>query len=250
MDPTFEHAGYLLDDGDVEVGGTAPEAAAISPIMSPACDRLEIANHGDEPARLIRRRVAHFRRGPARCGRWNFVGRSLHEIAEYRQGSGMAGAEQVRRRSADVSRGAVPTVSATSRRYCQALGSKPLVWLIHTGQHRRAGHRRAPARTSHHLGRRPAGGPDSTSTTKTPRRVRVPSPTPRSIPAHRRTRPGHIILGRRRRRRPARATGPRIAPAPLRWVTQYIAKQHRVPGLTARRDYAFGGIHRKVREIP
>lgn len=81
VDPTFEH-GVLLDDGDVEVGGTVLQRADLA-YQSPGWDRLQIANHGDEPARLILLGGPPF--GEALLMWWNFVGRSHDEIVAYRQ---------------------------------------------------------------------------------------------------------------------------------------------------------------------
>ncbi|CDO07937.1 pirin family protein [Mycolicibacterium cosmeticum] len=81
IDPTFEH-GALLDRGDVEVAGT-PLAVADLCYQSPGCDRLEIVNRGDVPARLILLGGPPF---PERLVMWwNFVGRSHEDIVAYRE---------------------------------------------------------------------------------------------------------------------------------------------------------------------
>jgi redox-sensitive bicupin YhaK (pirin superfamily) len=81
VDPGFEH-GVLLDDGDVDVGGTVLQRADLA-YQSPGWDRLEIINRGDTPARLILLGGPPF--GEALLMWWNFVGRSHDEIVAYRQ---------------------------------------------------------------------------------------------------------------------------------------------------------------------
>lgn len=80
VDPAFEH-GVLLDDGDVEVGGTPLKRADLA-YQSPGWDRLEIVNRGAGPARLILLGGPPF--GEALLMWWNFVGRSHDEITKYR----------------------------------------------------------------------------------------------------------------------------------------------------------------------
>jgi redox-sensitive bicupin YhaK (pirin superfamily) len=80
VDPAFEH-GILLDDGDVEVGGTVLQRADLA-YQSPGWDRLEIVNRGAAPARLILLGGPPFPESLLMW--WNFVGRSHDEIAEYR----------------------------------------------------------------------------------------------------------------------------------------------------------------------
>lgn len=80
VDPSFEH-GVLLDTGDVEVGGTVLHRADLA-YQSPGWERLQIANRGDAPARLILLGGPPF--GETLLMWWNFVGRSHEEIVEYR----------------------------------------------------------------------------------------------------------------------------------------------------------------------
>lgn len=80
VDPAFEH-GILLDDGDVEVGGTVLQRADLA-YQPPGWDRLEIVNRGAAPARLILLGGPPFPESLLMW--WNFVGRSHDEIAEYR----------------------------------------------------------------------------------------------------------------------------------------------------------------------
>lgn len=80
VDPAFEH-GALLDRGGVEVAGAALDVADLS-YQPPGCDRLEITNRGDAPARLILLGGPPF---PERLVMWwNFVGRSHEDIVAYR----------------------------------------------------------------------------------------------------------------------------------------------------------------------
>ncbi len=80
VDPAFEH-GVLLDDGDVEFGGTALQRGDLA-YQSPGCQRLEIVNRGPAPARMVLLGGPPF--GEALLMWWNFVGRTHDEIAEYR----------------------------------------------------------------------------------------------------------------------------------------------------------------------
>jgi redox-sensitive bicupin YhaK (pirin superfamily) len=81
VDPTFEH-GVLLDQGEVEVAGTALDVADLC-YQSPGCARLEIVNRADAPARLIVLGGPPF---PERLVMWwNFVGRSHDDIVAYRE---------------------------------------------------------------------------------------------------------------------------------------------------------------------
>ena len=81
VDPSFEH-GVLLDEGAVEVNGTALSRADLA-YQSPGSDRLAIVNRGEQPARMILLGGPPF--GEALLMWWNFVGRSHDEIVAYRQ---------------------------------------------------------------------------------------------------------------------------------------------------------------------
>jgi redox-sensitive bicupin YhaK (pirin superfamily) len=81
VDPAFEH-GALLDQGEVEVAGDQLQVADLA-YQSPGCDRLQIVNRADAPARLILLGGPPF---PERLVMWwNFVGRSHEDIVEYRE---------------------------------------------------------------------------------------------------------------------------------------------------------------------
>jgi redox-sensitive bicupin YhaK (pirin superfamily) len=72
----------LLDQGEVEVAGTALDVADLC-YQSPGCARLEIVNRADAPARLIVLGGPPF---PERLVMWwNFVGRSHDDIVAYRE---------------------------------------------------------------------------------------------------------------------------------------------------------------------
>ena len=105
VDPSFEH-GVLLDRGSVEVGGDALAVADLA-YQSPGCDRLEIVNRGDTPARLV------LLGGPPFPDRlvmwWNFVGRSHDDIVAYRD-AWQAGADRFG--AVEGYRGAVPRLPA------------------------------------------------------------------------------------------------------------------------------------------
>ena len=81
VDPVFEH-GVLLDQGDVEVGGTALEVADLA-FQAAGSDRLELVNRGHGPARVVLLGGPPF---PEQLVMWwNFVGRSHEDIVRYRQ---------------------------------------------------------------------------------------------------------------------------------------------------------------------
>jgi quercetin 2,3-dioxygenase len=81
VDPTFEH-GVLLDRGSVEVAGTSLDVADLA-FQAAGCDRLEIVNRGQDPARAVLLGGPPF---PEQLVMWwNFVGRSHQDIAAYRQ---------------------------------------------------------------------------------------------------------------------------------------------------------------------
>jgi redox-sensitive bicupin YhaK (pirin superfamily) len=81
VDPVFEH-GVLLDQGDVEVGGTALEVADLA-FQAAGSDRLELVNRGHGPARIVLLGGPPF---PEQLVMWwNFVGRSHEDIVRYRQ---------------------------------------------------------------------------------------------------------------------------------------------------------------------
>jgi redox-sensitive bicupin YhaK (pirin superfamily) len=105
VDPTFEH-GLLLDDGDVEFGGTALNRGDLA-YQSPGFDRLEIVNRGAAPARMILLGGPPF--AEALLMWWNFVGRTHDEIAEYR---GLWQAGDDRFGAVTGYRGAVPRLPA------------------------------------------------------------------------------------------------------------------------------------------
>jgi redox-sensitive bicupin YhaK (pirin superfamily) len=81
VDPAFEH-GVLLDQGGVEVAGTALEVADLA-FQGIGHQALNLANRGNGPTRVI------LLGGPPFPDRllmwWNFVGRSHEDIATYRQ---------------------------------------------------------------------------------------------------------------------------------------------------------------------
>ena len=81
VDPVFEH-GVLLDQGDVEVAGTALEVADLA-FQGAGHGRLSLTNRGDGPARVLMLGGPPF---PEQLVMWwNFVGRSHEDIASYRQ---------------------------------------------------------------------------------------------------------------------------------------------------------------------
>jgi quercetin 2,3-dioxygenase len=81
VDPGFEH-GVLLDQGSVEVGGTALAVADLA-FQAAGADCLEVVNRGDGPARVVLLGGPPF---PEQLVMWwNFVGRSHQDIAAYRQ---------------------------------------------------------------------------------------------------------------------------------------------------------------------
>jgi quercetin 2,3-dioxygenase len=81
VDPDFEH-GVLLDQGRVEVAGTALDVADLA-FQAAGSDGLVIGNRGDSPARVVLLGGPPF---PEQLVMWwNFVGRSHDDIATYRQ---------------------------------------------------------------------------------------------------------------------------------------------------------------------
>ncbi len=81
VDPLFEH-GVLLDQGSVEVAGTALEVADLA-FQAAGSDRLSIVNRGPSPARVVLLGGPPF---PEQLVMWwNFVGRSHEDIVMYRQ---------------------------------------------------------------------------------------------------------------------------------------------------------------------
>jgi quercetin 2,3-dioxygenase len=81
IDPVFEH-GVLLDQGSVEVAGTALAMADLA-FQAPGRDRLEVVNRGQSAARVVLLGGPPF---PEQLVMWwNFVGRSHEDIALYRQ---------------------------------------------------------------------------------------------------------------------------------------------------------------------
>ncbi|HEX2399128.1 MAG TPA: pirin-like C-terminal cupin domain-containing protein, partial [Mycobacterium sp.] len=81
VDPAFEH-GVLLDQGDVEVGGTTLEVADLA-FHAAGSDRLQLVNRGHGAARIVLLGGPPF---PEQLVMWwNFVGRSHDDIVRYRQ---------------------------------------------------------------------------------------------------------------------------------------------------------------------
>jgi redox-sensitive bicupin YhaK (pirin superfamily) len=81
VDPAFEH-GVLLDQGGVEVAGTALAVADLA-FQAAGSNRLEVVNRGRSPARVLLLGGPPF---PEQLVMWwNFVGRSHEDIASYRQ---------------------------------------------------------------------------------------------------------------------------------------------------------------------
>jgi quercetin 2,3-dioxygenase len=81
VDPIFEH-GVLLDQGSVEVAGTALAVADLA-FLAAGSDRLEVVNRGQSPARVLLLGGPPF---PEQLVMWwNFVGRSHEDIVLYRQ---------------------------------------------------------------------------------------------------------------------------------------------------------------------
>jgi quercetin 2,3-dioxygenase len=81
VDPVFEH-GVLLDQGDVDVAGTALAVADLA-FQAAGSDRLEVVNRGRHTARVMLLGGPPF---PEQLLMWwNFVGRSHEDIAAYRQ---------------------------------------------------------------------------------------------------------------------------------------------------------------------
>jgi hypothetical protein len=81
VDPAFEH-GLLLDQGGVEVAGTALAVADLA-FQAAGSNRLEVVNRGQSPARVLLLGGPPF---PEQLVMWwNFVGRSHEDIASYRQ---------------------------------------------------------------------------------------------------------------------------------------------------------------------
>jgi redox-sensitive bicupin YhaK (pirin superfamily) len=81
VEPDFEH-GVLLDQGSVEVAGTALDVADLA-FQAAGNDGLTIVNRGESPARVVLLGGPPF---PEQLVMWwNFVGRSHEDIAHYRQ---------------------------------------------------------------------------------------------------------------------------------------------------------------------
>jgi redox-sensitive bicupin YhaK (pirin superfamily) len=80
VDPAFEH-GILLDQGDLRAGG---DALGIGDLwyQSPGCDRVELSNCGDTPARALLLGGPPFEEELIMW--WNFVGRTHDEIEAFR----------------------------------------------------------------------------------------------------------------------------------------------------------------------
>jgi redox-sensitive bicupin YhaK (pirin superfamily) len=81
VDPAFEH-GVLLDQGSVEVAGTALDVADLA-FQGVGSDGLAVTNPGEGPARVLLLGGPPF---PEQLVMWwNFVGRSHDDIAAYRR---------------------------------------------------------------------------------------------------------------------------------------------------------------------
>jgi redox-sensitive bicupin YhaK (pirin superfamily) len=81
VDRDFEH-GVLLDQGGVEVAGTALDVADLA-FQAAGSDHLTIVNRGETPARVVLLGGPPF---PEQLVMWwNFVGRSHEDIATYRR---------------------------------------------------------------------------------------------------------------------------------------------------------------------
>jgi len=81
VNPAFEH-GVLLDQGSVEVAGTALAVADLA-LQAAGGDCLEVVNRGQSPARVLVLGGPPF---PEQLVMWwNFVGRSHEDIAAYRE---------------------------------------------------------------------------------------------------------------------------------------------------------------------
>jgi redox-sensitive bicupin YhaK (pirin superfamily) len=80
VDPAFEH-GVLLDQGGLEVAGTALDVADLA-FQSAGRDILTLHNRGDGPARAVLLGGPPFEEQLVMW--WNFVGRSHDDIATYR----------------------------------------------------------------------------------------------------------------------------------------------------------------------
>ena len=81
VDPAFEH-GVLLDQGQVDAGGTALGVADLW-YQSPGHDVVALNNGGEGPARMLLLGGTPF--GEELVMWWNFVGRSHDDIVAYRR---------------------------------------------------------------------------------------------------------------------------------------------------------------------
>ncbi|MGK4591179.1 pirin family protein [Amycolatopsis sp. w19] len=81
VDPAFEH-GVLQDIGSVTVAGVALDTGELA-YLAPGTGRLELANPGTEPARVLLLGGIPFTEELVMW--WNFVGRSHEDIAAYRE---------------------------------------------------------------------------------------------------------------------------------------------------------------------
>ncbi|MFJ4098140.1 pirin family protein [Amycolatopsis japonica] len=81
VDPAFEH-GVLQDIGSVAVAGVALNTGELA-YLAPGSGRLELANPGTGPARVLLLGGTPFTEELVMW--WNFVGRSHDDIAEYRE---------------------------------------------------------------------------------------------------------------------------------------------------------------------
>jgi redox-sensitive bicupin YhaK (pirin superfamily) len=81
IDHAFEH-GVLLDQGDIEVAGTALDVADLA-FQAAGCEHLSIVNRGEGPARVLVLGGTPFSEQLVMW--WNFVGRSHDDIAMYRR---------------------------------------------------------------------------------------------------------------------------------------------------------------------
>ncbi len=81
VDPVFEH-GVLQDIGSVSVGRTGLRTGDLA-YLAPGASSLELANTGDEPARVLLLGGTPFEEEIVMW--WNFVARSHEEIVAYRE---------------------------------------------------------------------------------------------------------------------------------------------------------------------
>lgn len=81
VDPAFEH-GVLCDSGPIHADGAALDPGDLG-YRAPGATGLHLGNAGERPARVLLLGGVPF--GEALVMWWNFVGRSHHDIVEYRR---------------------------------------------------------------------------------------------------------------------------------------------------------------------